>query len=329
MTEKGVEFSSGIVGAARGLFFLIYPNRLGCRKSLSIKANLRARKRKRRILYATILAAAVGIILVAFFIAGSFNDPYVSYIGQPVSPSLYKDLAGFNDTALAGVGAGSGKGPSTISGGSSLFSNGKPEVLYVGGEYCPFCGVTRWSMVIALSKFGNFTGIEYMLSSGTDVNANTPTFTFANATYTSPYISLVTVEHWDRSDNVYQPLTTDEQSLLSQYDSPGSIPFIDFANQYSIVGAVGGLGAIDLSGMNWTQVLTQLRAPGSSTAQAIIGEANYFISAICAIDGRQPTSVCSQSYSSFTVAYPPPVTSVSTSLALIVPTSRLDSPWTA
>jgi len=327
--EEGVGLSSSYTGAARDPLFLIYPNRLGCRKSLSIKANLRARRRKRRILYATLVAAAVGIIIVAYLIAGSFNDPYVSYIGQPVSPSLYKELAGFNNTALAGVGAGSGKGPSTISGGSSLSSNGKPEVLYVGGEYCPFCGVTRWSMVIALSKFGNFAGLEYMLSSGTDVNANTPTFTFANATYTSPYISLVTVEHWDRSDNIYQPLTSDEQSILSQYDSPGSIPFIDFANQYSIVGAVGGLGAIDLSGMNWTQVATQLRASGSSTAQAIVGEANYFISAICAIDGRQPASICSQPYGSLTVAYTPPVTQTSTSTALIVPTSRLDSPWTA
>jgi len=295
---------------------------------LSIRANLRARRRKRQILYGTLVAVAVGIIVVAYFVAASFNDPYTSYIGQPVSSSLYNDLASFNNAALAGVGAGSGAMPSAIS-GSSITINGKPEVLYVGGEYCPFCGVTRWSMIIALSKFGNFTGVNYMLSSGTDVNANTPTFTFANATYTSPYISLVTVEHWDRSDNVYQPLTTDEQSLVSQYDSAGSIPFIDFANQYSIVGAVGGLGAIDLSGMNWTQVVTQLRAPGSTTAQAIIGEANYFISTICAIDSRQPASVCSQSYGTLTLAYAPIVNNVSAPMLLTVPASRLDSPWTA
>ena len=307
---------------------LIYPNRLGSRKSLSIKANLRARRRKRRILYATLIAVVIGVLVVAYFIAASFNDPYTSYIGQPVSSSLYKELEGFNSTYLGGVGAGSGALPSAIS-GSSLTSNGKPEVLYIGAEYCPFCGVTRWSMIIALSRFGNFTGLHYMLSSGTDVNANTPTFTFANATYTSPFISLVTVEHWDRSDNVYQPLTTDEQSLYSQYDASGSIPFIDFANQYSIVGALGGLGAIDLSGMNWTQVITQLGEPGSSTAQAIIGEANYIISAICVIDHGVPSVVCSQSYGTLTLAYTPPATGISTSTVLTVPTSRFDSPWTA
>jgi len=295
---------------------------------LSIKANLRARRRKRRILYATLIAAVVGIIIVAYLIAASFNSQYTPYIGKPVSTSLYQELGGFNSTYLGDVAAGSGALPSTIS-GTSLTSNGKPEVLYVGGEYCPFCGVTRWSMIIALSKFGNFTGLEYMLSSASDVNANTPTFTFANATYTSPYISLVTVEHWDRSDNIYQPLTTDEQSLVSQYDTSGSIPFIDFANHYTIVGAVGGLGAIDLSGMNWTQVVTQLTSPGSTTAQAIIGEANYFISTICAIDNREPSSVCSQSNSTLTLAYTPPSTRVSRPMTLAIRTSRRDSPWIA
>ena len=270
----------------------------------------------------------MAIIIAAYVISASFNDPYTSSIGRPVSTSLYRELAGFNRTYLADVGAGSGTLPSAIS-GSSLSSNGKPEILYVGGEYCPFCGVTRWSMIIALSKFGNFTGLEYMLSSGSDVNANTPTFTFANATYASPYISLVTVEHWDRSENVYQPLTTNEQTLVSQYDPSGSIPFIDFNNQYSIVGAVGGLGAIDLSGMNWTQVTTQLRVPGGPVTQAIVGEANYFISAVCAVDGRQPSSVCTQSYGTLTLAYTAPLARVSPSVLIAVRTSRLDSPWIA
>jgi hypothetical protein len=294
---------------------------------MSIRANIRARRRKRRILYVTLCIAAVAIIIAAYLIAASFDDPYTSYIDQPVSSSTFRELTDFSSTTLASVGAGSGTPPSAISGGS-LTNNSKPEVLFVGGEYCPFCGVTRWSMIIALSRFGNFTGLEYMLSSGTDVNANTPTFTFANATYTSPYISLVTVEHWDRSDNVYQPLTNEEQNLISEYDSEGSIPFIDFANQYSIIGAVGGLGAIDLSGMNWTQVITQLSTPGSSTAQAIVGEANYFISAICAIDNQQPSAVCSQSYGTLTLVYTAPVR-IFASTSLAVPPTRLDKPWIA
>ena len=28
--------------------------------------------------------------------------------------------------------------------------------LYAGSEACPFCGVQRWGMIIALSQFGTF-----------------------------------------------------------------------------------------------------------------------------------------------------------------------------
>ena len=270
----------------------------------------------------------MAVIIAVYFIAASFNSPFASSIGKPVDPTLYSGLAGFSGATLADAGAGSAKAPTPIN-GSSLTLNGRPEVLYIGGEYCPYCAVTRWSMVIALSKFGNFTGLEYMLSSGTDpTNPNTPTFTFANSSYTSQYISLVTVEHWDRSDNTYQPLTAGESALLSQYDSVGNIPFIDFANQYLIIGAGGGLGAIDLGGMSWTQVYSQLGTASASTAQAILGEANYFISGICAIDGKQPASVCSASNGTLALAYTPPGASVSQPSLLVTPAIRLDTPWT-
>jgi len=270
---------------------------------LSIRARQKARRRRRRILYVSLAIVVVAVIIVAYLVAQSFNSPYTSYIGQPVNQTILQGLTGFSNQELAAVGSGSAQAPSTISGGT-LVSNGKPEVLYVGGEYCPYCAVTRWSMIIALSKFGNFTGVEYMLSTASDVNPNTPTFTFANSSYTSSYISFVAVEHFDRSENVFQPLTTNESSLFSQYDSSGGIPFIDFANQYLVTGVKAGLSTLDLSGMNWTQVETQLNTPGSQAAQAIVGEANFFISTICTLDGEQPATVCSQSYATLTLSYP-------------------------
>lgn len=292
---------------------------------MTIKANLRARRRRRRILWISILAVLVAVIVVAYFVAASFSNPWVSYIDQPVSPALSQELATFSTSTLASVGAGSGKAPSSISG--TILTNGsKPEILYVGGEYCPYCAVTRWSLIIALSKFGNFTGLKYMLSSGTDVNANTPTFTFANATYTSRYVSFVAVEHWDRAENIFQPFTSQEQSIYTQYDS-GGIPFVDFANQYLINGAPGGLGSIDLMNKNWTQVATLLNQPSSAAAQAIVGEANYIISTICAIDGSSPSSVCSQSYATQLLAFTEAPSGTTQSLAVPSP-SRTDLPWT-
>ena len=294
---------------------------------MSIKNNLRSRRRKRRVLWASLAVITLAVIVAAYLVAGALSDPYASYIGKPVSSSLSQGLADFSPSTLSSVGSGTAKAPTKIS-GSALTGDGKPLILYVGGEYCPYCAVTRWSMIIALSKFGTFSGLEYMLSTASDVNANTPTFTFANASYVSSYIKFVAVEHYDRSENTYQPLTSNESALVSQYDSAGSIPFVDFANKYLTVGVTGGLSTLDLSGMNWTQVYSQLSVPGSQDAQAIVGEANYMISTICAIDGNQPSSVCSLSSSSLSLAAPTPGEILQTDL-VAEPTVRADSPWTA
>ena len=37
-------------------------------------------------------------------------------------------------------------------------SNGKPEILFIGAEYCPYCAAERWSVVEAMSHFGTFSG---------------------------------------------------------------------------------------------------------------------------------------------------------------------------
>lgn len=278
-------------------------------------------------LWVSVAVIVVAVIVVAYFVAESFNDPYTDYIGRPVSTQLYQGLAGMNGTTLAAVGGGSAQGPSSIS-GSALTSGGKPLILYIGGEYCPYCAVTRWSMIIALSKFGSFTGLEYMLSSASDSNPDSPTFTFANASYASPYIAFAGVEHWDRSRNPYQTLTSNESALYSQYDPGGGIPFVDFANRFLITGVAGGMSTLDLSGMNWTQVFNQLAVPSSPAAEAILGEANYMISTICSLDGAQPSSVCSQSFSTLALAAPTGASEVVVYPLAAAPVSRPDPPWT-
>ena len=36
----------------------------------------------------------------------------------------------------------------------------KPELLYIGAEYCPYCAASRWPLIIALSRFGTFKGLR-------------------------------------------------------------------------------------------------------------------------------------------------------------------------
>src|SRR4051812_13557607 len=100
-----------------------------------------------------------------------------------------------------------------IKGQQVLTENGKPKVLYVGAEYCPFCAAQRWPLIVALSRFGTFTGLAETHSSGTDVYRNTPTLTFKNVTYTSTYLTFTAVETADRKGNKLQPLTAADDAV--------------------------------------------------------------------------------------------------------------------
>ena len=271
------------------------------------RATLNAKKRNRRILYISVVVVIVALIVVLALIVNAVeNDPYSSYIYKNVPTSIMQELTGVSDSTLNSIGAVSTVNPPAVVNGTPLISNGKPEVLYVGGEYCPYCAFERWGMIVALSRFGNFTGIQYMQSSSTDVNPNTPTFTFQNATFTSPYITFTAVEEFNRSSETvaWHTLSTDQQALVTKY-STGGIPFIDIGNSYVVTGVQSQLvlTTLNLQGQNWTKVASQLNSPGSLVAQGIDGTANSLITAICKIDGAQPSSVCAQPYGTITLAY--------------------------
>lgn len=221
-------------------------------------------------------------------------------LGSQISSSLSQNLTGVSYSTLAAVGAQSADStPPTSITPSPLISGGKTEVLYIGAEFCPYCAAERWSMVVALSKFGNFTGLEYMQSGQSD--GNIATVTFVNAIYNSSYITLVTVENEDRNHNLLQSPTTQEQNLWNQYNE-NYYPFIDIGGQYILKSSQ--FPYTDLSNMNWTQIGSQLNDPTSAVGKLIDGGANQLIGAICnAIKDNNGTTapVCGESFA--TVSY--------------------------
>src|SRR5207245_7045155 len=103
---------------------------------------------------------------------------------------------------LTAVGTGGVQNPlHTVKGPPPILvgPTGKPQFLYVGAEYCPYCAAQRWATVVALSRFGTFSKLYQTTSSSSDVYPSTPTFTFYSAlykgpVYTSSYIDFVPVE---------------------------------------------------------------------------------------------------------------------------------------
>jgi hypothetical protein len=210
-----------------------------------------------------------------------------------------------------GSGAFAGKIQAITGNPAPLTANGKPELLYIGAEFCPFCAAERWAMIVALSRFGTFSGLGIVRSATADGAGNqepfpgTATFTFAHATYTSTYLAFSEVELYtnipDTSTGTYttlQKATPAQQALVNKYDAPpyiesaaaGSIPFLDFGNKYVSIGA--SYNPQILSGLSWSTIAGDLSNPNSAVAEAVDGTANYITAAVCSMTGNQPASAC-------------------------------------
>ncbi len=199
------------------------------------------------------------------------------------------------DTVAAGKGVAS-LVPLTTA--PALTANGKPEVLYVGAEYCPYCAATRWGVVVALSRFGSFKNLGMTTSSHTDVYADTPTLSFHGSTFTSDTITFKPYETEDRAQKPLDTLAGTDASAFGTYDDPpyvsgqgGAIPFMDIGGKYLLTGSAYDPGI--LKGMTHQQIADALKDPTSNVAQAVDGEANTLTAAICATTDQKPSSVCS------------------------------------
>ncbi len=247
---------------------------------------------------------AVGVVVVAVIAGGLFylvkaNQPAGGgKLGKPIDNSIASSIASVSFSTLEAGDHVSTGGLQAVT-GAPLTEGGKPEVLYVGADYCPYCASERWPVVVALSKFGTFSNLKYMLSSPNDVFPDTPTLSFTGATYASQYVSFQAVETQDRTGKTIATLTSDQQKLLNTYNPRGGIPFVDIANKYVLGGTQYSPQV--LQGKTWDQIAAQLNDPKSDVGRMVGGAAGYLISAICKATNGQPGDVCSQAAAKLTL----------------------------
>jgi hypothetical protein len=268
--------------------------------------------RKRRLWLAGGSIVAVIAVVVAFVLASSNGGSSGSTSGSTAAPptgtaltSVVGQLTSVPAATLDQVGAGQTQANPTSITGTALTSGGKPEVLYIGAEYCPYCAAERWALIVALSRFGTFSGLAPIRSAAKDGGGNaepfplTPTWTFAKSSYTSSYLTFTPVEGYtnipDKATGFYtvlQPPTAAQQALLDKYDAAnqGAIPFIDYGNKFLSVGA--SYNPAILSSLTWAQIAADLHDPSSSVAKSVLGTANFATAAICSLTNDQPSSAC-------------------------------------
>jgi hypothetical protein len=156
---------------------------------------------------------------------------------------------------------------------------------------------------MSLSKFGTLENVRTTHSSITDFSANTQTLDLYKSTYSSPYFDFVSKDVATNQQaasstacnvNGYACLQAISEPLYSLFQNlgEGSLPFLDFGNKVFQSGAGFEDEPLELKAMSAHQIAEQLHNPDSAVAKAEVGEANYFISAICKMTDNQPDSIC-------------------------------------
>lgn len=265
-----------------------------------MRARIRRRERKRKVLYITAAVVIVFVAVIAIYAATTLNGSN-ALIGKPVSQANYQALyrialsGSYGPTAPSLLSSNSLKVPT----GGTYYAGTRPIVVYIGAEFCPLCAFTRWPLTIALMRFGNFTGLSYMQSSPTDSDANTDTLTYYGASYTSRYLvfepfeNLGRVQQADGSYPLLQQIPSNYSGAFSTYGS-NSFPFIDLANKLAVSGSFYaptylGSGA---SG-NWTLDIRAIESTGGSLSTQVMTAANAYTALICnVLPANSDPAVC-------------------------------------
>jgi hypothetical protein len=271
----------------------------------------------------TWLAVGLVVVVVAALViikvtSGSTTPPSGSSNWQAASPTTVQQITSVPDSVFNQVGVTSPVAPASppqaekgLPDLTATNASGQtvPVVLYMGGEFCPYCAAQRWAIIVALSRFGTFTGLGNMSSYSGDIYPSTPTFTFLKATYTSKYLVFEHVElytnYLNAAKSYYATLqkpTTQQEHEISTYDTEKyitgltastkeSIPFMSYANKFLSSGA--SYSPATLGGSTRADIAAGLSNATSPITQAIVASANYQTATICSLTNQQPSNVCS------------------------------------
>jgi len=250
------------------------------------------------------IVVVVVIVMVAVSLTGGSSNPTSpsnqAPVAFPAKPADVAALAAIPTSVWDAVGTGSSvvAAPTILKGQPPLVIDGKPGAVFVGGEFCPYCAAERWSIIVAFSRFGTFSGLQETTSSPWDVDPSTPTFSFHGASYTSQYVTFKPVEvegNDTRGPDTRGPLDQPsalQTQLWQKYDNGGnSFPFLDIGNVLVVTSP--SYDPALLAGLTQSEVVAKLANPNDQVTQAIVGAANDLTAALCSLTGQQPASVCS------------------------------------
>jgi hypothetical protein len=241
----------------------------------------------------------VAALVVVGLLGGSKGATGTSAASAVPLPATVVDaLTKPSTTLLETVGSGGQSGYLSKLPGTAITTgpNGKPFVVYVGAEYCPFCAAERWSVVMAMARFGSFSNLHESTSSATDTFPNTRTVTFHGCGYSSEWLSFAAVELADGNNQPLDVPSAQVAGIFSSLDQPPytatahGFPFLDIGGRFVL--SQTSFSPQLLQGKSWQDIATALGNPADPVSKAIVGNANYITAAICLSVGNQPPTAC-------------------------------------
>jgi hypothetical protein len=253
-------------------------------------AQKRAAARRRLLVPIASVTAVLAIVAALVAVKLSSAPAAAATVSESLaSPAVARQVSTVPPAVLSQVRPGQVAAPlqKVKAAGSRLIIGGKPAIVFVSEESCPFCAAERWPLAVALAHFGTWSQLGSTRSSATDIYPDTATLSFRTARYRSAELTLRTTELADNAGRPLQAETPLDTRLIGSYDVPpyvdsadqsGAVPFLDIANRYILAGAQYDPQV--LAGLSAAQIASQLRNPSSPVAKAVDGSAGLIIAAI-------------------------------------------------
>jgi Domain of unknown function (DUF929) len=262
--------------------------------------------RTARFAWGAVIVILIGVVTLVIY---AFTVPSTRSVinPAPTPPSVADALAHVSPSTFDTVGTQVTARPTPLTvptilaGQPRLELGGQPEVLFVGADFCPFCAAERWPLIVALSRFGHFSGLHDTQSAGSSVFSSIQTFSFQDARFASPYLSFVGVELYSdelNPDGTYARtahLTPQQAALVDRYGaatnrSTTPIPFLDIADR--MVATTSAFSPGLLTRQSQSDLVSSLEMPNHAAGQAMLIAANQLTVGLCLATEQRPTNVC-------------------------------------
>jgi hypothetical protein len=177
-----------------------------------------------------------------------------------------------------------------------LTASGKPDLLFIGAEYCPVCATERWPMYVALAKFGTFSPQPGRIHSAVR-DGDIETITFYGTKYSSPYLTFTPVETTTNEPNgnyyvTLQTPTAAQQKLWNAHSSPPTFPWLDFGGKAELTSAQ--YDPAQLEGVSFDNIVADIGNNSTAVGADVDASANVLIRTICStLTTDKPAAVCS------------------------------------